>query len=122
MANEITIRSQMTVRKGSLRISRAPSLTFDMDGSHYSANAQTIGTTEEALVIAADVAFLGQGVLVNTDETNFVEIGVKPAATFYPLHRLYPGEHVLGRFSPAAVPYAKADTAPVVLEHIIAES
>jgi hypothetical protein len=122
MANEIKVSSELKAAKGVMSIYRSPSKTLNMSGMHYGANAQTIGTTEEALVYPPDIGSLGYAVLINIDTVNFVEIGVKPAATFYPLHRLYPGEHMICRFSPNAAPYAKADTANVVLEHITLES
>jgi len=52
----------------------------------------------------------------NRDPTNFVTIGVKPAATYYPLVRLNAGESFIFRLSQGIAPYAKADTAAVKLQ------
>jgi len=80
-------------------------------------NVQNIGTTEEALDLG-DVTVPGIAIFENLDDTNYVEIGSKPAATFYPLVKVKPGEKYILRLGVTA-PFAKADTAAVELDYRI---
>ena len=66
-----------------------------------------------------DLTTNGIALFWNRDPANFVTIGVKPAATYYPLLRLKFGEAFPVRLEPGVTPYAKADTDAVKLERII---
>ena len=66
----------------------------------------------EALVIS-DLNALGLMTIENIDPTNFIDIGVDVAATFYPLGRVLPGESYPWRLTPGSTPYVQADTADV---------
>lgn len=123
MANEITATSTLRVSNGSL-VYNSPqrSNAITMSGDHYSAVGQTIGVTEEALSINADVATLGVAEFTNLDAVNSISIGVKPASTFYPLIMLKPGESYVVRIDPAATLYAIASaTSGAILDHKIFE-
>lgn len=122
MANEITVGGSLSVVNGNLSVSKQFSgLRFDMTGDSYSANAQSIGTTYEALTIGADVGNQGWCIMRNLDATNYVEIGLDGGADLDPFIRLEAGEFALFRLSPAIAPYGKADTAAVVVEFIVIE-
>ena len=82
----------------------------------YVAGMQTIGTTEEAVDLT-DITAAGIGVFrVPAAQVNNIQLGLKPASTFFPFALLVPGE------MPAAYPmenlnlFAKALVAPVDLE------
>lgn len=81
-------------------------------------NQQTIGTTHEALVVS-DLAGLGYGRFINRDATNFAQVGIDVAATFYPFVYLRPGQDSGWIPLPPSgtTLYAKADTAAVKLEY-----
>jgi hypothetical protein len=123
MASEIQIRGQLNVTKGNLKF-QSPNISFapTMSGTHRSGAAQSIGITQEAITIAADVANLGWAVFTNTDDTATIEIGVEVGSVFYPLVDLLPGESCVFRLHPDAAPYARASlTAGAVLDHTIFE-
>lgn len=118
MANEIKATIQLTVAKGTLALTRSSQRSIDMSGTNYTAGAQSIGTGAHEALTLVDVSTAGYGFFVNTDTTNYVEIGRDSAGTFVPLVKLKPGEAALFRLASTA-PYAKANTAAVVLDWII---
>jgi len=123
MSNEITLSQSLKVQKGYFTFGPRAinSLGVTMTGTHSDGRVQDIGTTEESLAISADVATLGYCTMRNNDTTNYVQIGVKPSGTFFPLLKLKPGESAQFRWDPSATPYAKANTASVPLEHYTLE-
>ena len=87
----------------------APTLTIDVAGTQWLDNVQSVGTTEEALVIA-DVAAGGYVYVQNMDPTNFVSIRQASAGTNF--IKLLAGEFCLFRLSPdSTAPFIIADTA-----------
>lgn len=121
MASEITAVTGITVNKGNISFTRAVNQSIDMSGTHFSWQVQNIATTQEQLVIAADVATNGVAWFRNLDLTNYVEIGLYISSVFYPLLRLKPGETARARLSPGVAVYAQAHTLAVDLEHIVVE-
>jgi len=122
MANEITITTALRYENGDLGGLTVPSRTQKIDQNTAAPSrvggCQTIGTTEEAIALT-DLTTNGVARFRNRDATNFVEIGVKPAATFYPLVRLNADEECIFRLSQGITPYAKADTAACILDRDI---
>lgn len=122
MADEITIAASLSVTKGNLdQVRRMPTLSVDMTGTNYSGGAQSIGTSYEAVTISADVATAGFAVFRNNDETNYVEIGLEVASTFYPFARLNAGEYMLVRLGTTSI-FAQANTAAVDLDVTVLEA
>ena len=80
---------------------------------------QTIGFAAHEALALTDLTTNGVAHFWNRDATNFVQIGVDVAATFYPLIRLNAGEGCIIRLSQGVTPYAKADTAAVILQRDI---
>ena len=80
---------------------------------------QTIGFAAHEALAITDLTTLGVARFRNRDATNFVQIGVDVAATFYPLVRLNADKEWTFRLSQGITPYAKADTAAVVLQREI---
>jgi len=126
MANEITITLQMLLNNGGVTDNHSSgSIAIDQTSAKMIRNVQTIGTTEEALVLG-DVVTPGYCVVINLDVTNFVELGVFGfidgigTTGFIGFLKLNPGEQALFRLSTTA-PYAKADTVAVELFYIIYE-
>ena len=121
MANEITVTIGINVSKGYLKHNLATtSQQLTLTGTHDYSNTQDIGTTEEALELGTNLGTPGVAYFTNTDTTNFVTIGVKPAATYYPLLKIKAGETWPVRLDNVAF-YAKADTATVKLKYYILE-
>ncbi|AMV34324.1 hypothetical protein VN12_19520 [Pirellula sp. SH-Sr6A] len=119
MADEITTTFSLTYAKGESRLS-IPGKQLQVDSASYPkiSNTQTVGTTHEALVLG-DVTNCGAAYFVNTDPTNYVDIGVDVGGTFYGLIRLMPGDFAFAPRLATNAPYAKANTASVSLDYTI---
>lgn len=124
MANEITIQASLKAVKGELNIQTPPTTvtqTIDMSGGpEYAAGGQIIGTTHETISVG-DVGTEGWAWFKNLDSTNYVEIGVDVAASFYGVIRLNAGEWCVARLSDQTY-YARANTANVTLGYVILEA
>lgn len=122
MADEITISAILRCENGNLSVRRdSGSSRFTQTAIGRAGGAQSVGFAAHEAVAVGDVSTLGWAYFKNLDTTNFVEIGVDVAATFYPLVRLEAGEAALFRLSPSATVYAKANTAAVLLDCEILE-
>lgn len=123
MADEIKVSGSIRVSNTTLSLTHSlPNLTPDQATEFYSSGCQTIGTSEEAIVFAGDLTAAGWCYFRNLDATNFVEVGLTKAATFYPFVKLLPGEWALFRLSTVTDVQAKADTAAVPLEHVLLDA
>ena len=119
MASEITITCSMAFAKGNVAsISRASTgLARDVTGSAYHANVQSVGTSEEAILLG-DAGVGGYFWGKNLDSTNFIKI--RAATGIADLVRLKAGDVCLFRIdSGATAPYAIADTATCLLEYLL---
>jgi hypothetical protein len=122
VANEISVSITLGVTKGFLSIAKDVSVKADMAGTHHSAGAQTIGTSDEQIVFGSDVATAGFCWFRNLDATNYVDVGVHDGGgTFIAFGRLMPGQAALMPLATLSV-YAKANTAAVVLEFELIEA
>lgn len=121
MPKEISATTTLVVNKGFLQLTRTATVTPDMTGTHGTLQLQTVATSYAALVVSGDVAVAGYGFMRNLDTTNFVEIGIEVSSVFHPIIKLKPGEAFIGRLATGSL-FAKADTAPVVLEFLVLEN
>ena len=124
MSNEVTYQMQILLRNGGLVDSYATgSLTANQLAAALVRNVQSIAAgvvgvgTGDALDLGS-VATPGWSVFINTDATNFVQVGFNTGGLFYPMLKLLPGETQSIRLAVAA-PYAMANVAPVRLFYII---
>lgn len=118
---EIQLTTRLQVAKGYLKLTRDRIQNISMTGTRYSAGVQDIGfAAHEALTIGSDVGTAGWGEFRNLDTTNFVQIGLDVAGTFYPFAKLLPGESFPVPLATKDL-YAKADTAAVQLELTVLE-
>jgi hypothetical protein len=118
MANEIKMQASLSINTTNFNESFQPgSISIDLASNKGDGGVQEIasGGEGEALGVT-DVTVGGVCFFRNTDDTNFVEIGFRVSATFYPFLKLLPGEFSVGRLGNAA-PYARADTASVDLQY-----
>ena len=116
MASELTL-SGLTIaftKSNVPSVSLSPvSISITVTGNQIMDNVQSVGTTEEAILLG-DVAAGGVCFFQNMDATNFVELRSGTGAT--DMIRLLAGEWCLFRLSPdATAPFAIADTAAVNL-------
>jgi hypothetical protein len=119
MANEISVTQNITATKGNQTYTRSRSYRADWTTARQDGQVQSIGTTHEALTVSTDVATNGWGYFTNLDATNYVELGLVVAATFYPFAKLKPGESAEFRVAGGAALYAKANTAACDLDWVI---
>ena len=111
MANEITASVNVTVVNGSFRQAFQPAskqITQSAIGGHIT--VWNVGTSEEDLA-TGDVSTLGVMGLLNTDSTNYVQIGPKSGGAMVPAMRLKPGEPNFIRCEPGVTWRAIANTA-----------
>ncbi len=121
MADELTISLNINYLKDKVAIQRNISQKVTVSGADYSDQTQDVGhSAHEALAINSDIGTAGQVQIRNLDITNFVEVGLEVAATFYPLLKLKPGEVQLWRLSTGA-PFVKANTATVKIQALVFE-
>ena len=116
MANEITFSMSLKFKDGDETLDVVfNNLSIDVSGEPRIHNKQTVGTSEEALLLG-DVSTGGVLVVANRDSTNFVELRSGTGATNN--IKIKAGEAWAFRTSDdAAAPYAIADTASVQLEY-----
>jgi hypothetical protein len=124
MADEITAALTLKVANGNADFSRQIFETnFDQSAVGGNGGIMSVPTTAAGTAIplgSLSGGNLGWAYFRNTDPTNFVEIGVQVAGTFYAFGKLPPGEFTLIQLNVTNAPYARADTAAVEMEYWIA--
>jgi len=124
MANEITVSVSLSVINGDASFSRKVSAQqYDQTASGGRGGIQEIGFGAHEAILVTDVTTEGWCYFRNIDATNFVQIGIDVAATFYPIIRLEPGEPAIFRASQVAgaTLYGQADTGAVKIEYRVNE-
>lgn len=123
MAGEIKPRVSLDLANGDLDSLKIPmhnmSITQNTAAPARVGGTQTIGNAAHEALVVTDLTTLGWAHFRNRDATNYVEIGVDVAATFYPVVRLNAGESCIFRLAQGATVYAQANTAAVILERNI---
>lgn len=99
MANEIRLQLSLQINKGNLVYS-TPSTAFlaDMDGDPKAPTPGHVRISEQGTDISfAGLTRPGWCYIKNLDSVNYVQFGVynTDQSEFYPLIRLYPGEHCI---------------------------
>lgn len=120
MAGELTINGSLVLDDdtGSDETLDIATLVADMATEKYIKHKQSIGVSEEAIVLG-EVTSPGWAFFINRDPTNFIELRVATSGAKFA--KLLPGEFCLVRLgSGAQVPYAIADTGACLLEYLIA--
>lgn len=117
MADEITVSVTLEFTKSGVTEKLSfPGLTYDMSGTDYVLQTQTIGTSEE-LLLMGDITTPGYLIIKNLDSTNFVELYRTSAGSG--VVKLKAGETACFRLS--AQPYALADTASCQVQYLLIE-
>ena len=116
MANELAVSCSVRFSKSGREADKAyGGIQVDVTGTRVVSNMQTVGTSEEALVVG-DVGTAGYCIMKNLDDTNYVTIRAASAAA--DLVKLKAGEVAMFRLA-SSTPYAIANTAPVDLEYVL---
>jgi hypothetical protein len=120
MSNEIALNFNIQVTNGTYRDS------FSKQGAYYDQNSQgasggiqSIGTSEEDLVISDSVTTNGYLVLHNLDTTNYVDWGEKSGGVMKPIGRLKPGDIAVFRMKPSETLRLVDNTASVKVEFFL---
>ncbi len=119
MANEITLNASLAYADAdhadeSLEI---VDLLVSIGTKKYIKHSQTIGTSEEAVVLG-EVSAPGYGLFINRDATNYIELRVATSGAKFA--KMLPGEFALLRLgSGAQAPFAIADTGSCKLEFFL---
>jgi len=116
----ITSTGNLTIAQGNLKRTFVTTRGFDFVSSTptMAAGVASIGFATHEAIVLQDVATCGWARFENLDATNYVELGVVVAATFYPFIKLKATEFCIIRLGSNA-PYAKANTAAVQLDYEI---
>jgi len=102
VANEISIRSQLTVRKGYIDYRSNPvAFEADMAGAKGPTPGAIAASTDGVDVDLSELTTPGVARFMNIDDTNFVEYGIFDPETnvFYPFGKILPGETYVVRLS-----------------------
>ncbi len=117
MANELTISAPAVSYEdtfGVLASIDIPALSITLSTKKVVQTKQTVGTSEEPLIIG-DVVSLGYCVIINRDDTNFVNVKVGTGGAIF--SKLLPGRWLIVPLgSGAQAPYVIADTATCDIE------
>lgn len=118
MASELLLQASLKFNKGgSSLITDFGSVLFDVAGTAFNKQTQTIGTADEVLVLG-DVSSIGFVAFKNLDPTNSIYIGSD--GTLYPII-LRPLGFAVMEWNAAAI-HAKAITANCIIEYsLVAE-
>ncbi len=123
MANEITVTAGLKATKGS-QVFKYDTINLqrDLTGTKKFSNTQVLSTTEEQLIVSADITTPGYAIFRNLSSTvgQIITIGVKPSSTFYPLVKLLPGDVAVLRLDAVSV-FAKAAAGTPELDYTILE-
>lgn len=114
MPNRLNAKAQIEFLPEDRPLVKTGELEFDFqpDTKVYAQGIQTIGTTEETLNVG-DVSNIGLVVVINRDDTNYVEVGLTGSYTI----KLKPGQFCV--FPPAGTLYAIANTSDVDVEYYV---
>lgn len=119
MAAEIKVSISLVARKGGTVAGLdAGTISVTMTGSNILQNRQTVGTSEEALLLG-DVPAGGWFIGINRDSSNYIRI--RGASGQTPLARCRFGEPACFRIDAGATPTVQADTANCELEYVLVE-
>jgi len=117
MANELSLIVNLSFSKGGAKVTKQVSKQITVTGDAFTHGVQAIGTTEEEIAQGADLGTPGYMLIINLDDTNYVEIGSTTGV--YDI-KLKAGEFALYRHNSATV-YAKANTAACNVEYCLIE-
>lgn len=123
MANELTLNASLSYddsEDSEILLEIADKLV-SVSTKRFIHHKQSIGTTEEAIVLGEVSGSLGWGLFINRDSSNYISLKTASGGTIFA--RLNAGEFAFFRFgSGVTAPYAVADTAACQLEYLIASA
>lgn len=122
MANEFSLQFQISLTNGTLKDSyTSGGMSSNQTTAALVRNVQSILHTAHAALDLGSVSTPGWAVFVNTDASNYIDIGTDATGSFVPFARVEAGKAIMLKLATAA-PYAKAAVATVKLFYIIYEA
>lgn len=120
MANEITVTTKLSLSKGSYTTTLFANngVTFDITGTKFLHNVQSIGSSEEAIDLG-DLTAGGFFIAVNRDTAK--TINIRRATGEGNFAELRPGESCLVRLEASMAPFAIATVSSADLEYLMLE-
>jgi len=122
MAGSIRYSMNVALSNGSLSDAYNTSgLTAPQTTGAIVRNVQTLlfASPQGNLLDMGGVSTPGLAAFANLDSTNYVEIGIQVAGTFYPFLKLLAGQQAGPMFLGASAIYARANTANVQLFYLV---
>ena len=105
MANELSVMASVSFSKGGAKVTRQVSKRVTITGDAFTHGVQTLGAgAEEEVVQLAEVGDPGWVLIINLDDTNYVEVG---ATTGVYTIKILAGEFALYR-------HAKEETVTIL--------
>lgn len=120
MANEQQTAVTFTVAKGGAADGMFAAFASTLAGTRFFHNVQSVGTSEEALVLG-EVTAGGLSMFKNLDASN--PVAIKAATGVTPLVSIKAGECAFFRLNASATaPFVQATTSTILLEYIVCEA
>lgn len=115
MPNRINIKGEVEFLPEGRPLVKTGELEMDFqpDAKVYAQGIQTVSSSAEETLNVGDVSNLGFIVIVNRDDTNYVEVGLTAQYTI----KLKPGQFCM--FPPAGTIYVLANSADVDVEYYV---
>jgi hypothetical protein len=120
MANELKVFGSAVFTKGgsSLVIEMPAPVSVTITGTQGIKAVQSVGTSEEALILGEVSAAGGWYFIRNLDATNVVTL--KPASGGTATTRVNPGEFAMGRFATTvSAPFVQSNTTAALIEYLL---
>jgi hypothetical protein len=117
MADELSLLADISFNKTRVKVAKSYGKKVTVTGESYVSGTLSIGTSEEQVTQLADLGTPGYVLVINTDATNYVEIGSTTGV--YDI-KLKAGEFALYRHNSATM-YAKANTADCIIQYFMFE-
>lgn len=121
MANEISASVSLTALKNGASLTRSVSKLFDMSGDDMGSGTQDIGTSDEQLVIPADITTARKLLIENLNATNYVELSYTTGGGFSAAIRIDANDFAFFRPTSLTI-YLKANTAACRVQWSIVEA
>ena len=121
MAASLQVNASMTLTDTGVNESSNPGTkTITPTTSNNQSGVFPVPTSAAAIPLGGIAP--GYAQITNLDVTNYVEVGVQVAATFYPLTRLNAGEPQVWRMAQGITPYWRANTSACLVQKIILQN
>jgi hypothetical protein len=121
MSNEIQAAVSLFASKNGASLARSISKVFDMSGDDLGSGTQEIGTSDEQLVLPADIGTGKLLLIENLSGANYVEFSYGTGGSFSAVVRIDPNGFSFFRPTSLTI-YLKANTNPCRVQWSIVEA